>query len=180
MIGRGRLVARPWLFAQVAAALRGDPIPPEPSLAEQKQLLLEHYRLVVEQFGPEKGTILMRKLALPLCPRPRRVSGVSRRSPGRRGDAGRNSAHGGGVLSAMRWGRAACGIRRHRSLGLRSAGPVMLVFGNALRSSLTPASVTLVPHRLSNIKLVNPLRCSARRCWPLCRRDAIPEARSFP
>ena len=26
-------------------------------------MLLEHYRLVVEQFGPEKGTILMRKLA---------------------------------------------------------------------------------------------------------------------
>jgi tRNA-dihydrouridine synthase B len=26
-------------------------------------LLLDHYRLVVEQFGPQKGTILMRKLA---------------------------------------------------------------------------------------------------------------------
>ena len=62
MIGRAGL-ARPWLYAQAAAALRGEPIPPEPSLSEQKQLLLEHYRLVVEQYGPEKGTILIRKLA---------------------------------------------------------------------------------------------------------------------
>ncbi len=62
MIGRAGL-ARPWLFREVEAALGGRPIPPEPPLAEQKQLLLEHYRLVVEQFGPEKGTILMRRLA---------------------------------------------------------------------------------------------------------------------
>jgi len=62
MIGRAGL-ARPWLFREVKAALCGEPIPPEPSVAEQKELLLEHYRLVVEQFGVEKGTILMRKLA---------------------------------------------------------------------------------------------------------------------
>ena len=53
----------PWLFRQAAAALAAAPIPPEPTLAEQKQLLLDHYGLVVAQFGVEKGTILMRKLA---------------------------------------------------------------------------------------------------------------------
>jgi tRNA-dihydrouridine synthase B len=62
MIGRAAL-GRPWLFGQIEAALSGEPVPPEPALPEQKQLLLEHYRLVVEQFGPEKGTILMRKIA---------------------------------------------------------------------------------------------------------------------
>jgi len=62
MIGRAAL-GRPWLFAQAAAALRGEPVPPDPSPAEQKQLLLEHYRLVVEQFGPAKGTVLMRGFA---------------------------------------------------------------------------------------------------------------------
>jgi tRNA-dihydrouridine synthase B len=62
MIGRAAL-ARPWLFQQAAAALADQPIPPEPDLAQQKQLLLDHYQFVVEQFGPEKGTILMRKFA---------------------------------------------------------------------------------------------------------------------
>ena len=42
---------------------RGEPIPPDPTLAEQRQLLLDHYRLVVERFGPVKGTILMRGYA---------------------------------------------------------------------------------------------------------------------
>lgn len=59
MIGRAAL-GRPWLFRQVAAALRGEPIPPDPSLAQQRQLLLDHYRLVVARFGPAKGTVLMR------------------------------------------------------------------------------------------------------------------------
>ncbi len=59
MIGRAAL-SRPWLFSQVAAALRGQPIPPDPTPAQQRQLLLEHYRAVVERFGPAKGTILMR------------------------------------------------------------------------------------------------------------------------
>lgn len=62
MIGRAGL-GRPWLFAQAAAALRGEPIPPEPTPEEQRSLLLEHYRLVVAQCGPEKGTILMRRYA---------------------------------------------------------------------------------------------------------------------
>ena len=35
MIARASL-GRPWLFAQAAAALRGEPIPPEPTLDEQK------------------------------------------------------------------------------------------------------------------------------------------------
>ena len=62
MIGRAGL-NRPWLFRQAAAALAGEPIPPDPSPPEQKQLLMDHYRGVVEQFGPLKGTILMRKFA---------------------------------------------------------------------------------------------------------------------
>jgi tRNA-dihydrouridine synthase B len=62
MIARAAL-GRPWLFAQAAAALRGDPIPPDPSLAEQREIVERHFRLVVERFGPEKGTFLMRKFA---------------------------------------------------------------------------------------------------------------------
>ncbi|MGB0761636.1 MAG: tRNA-dihydrouridine synthase, partial [Rubripirellula sp.] len=62
MIARACL-GRPWLFAQAAAALRGEAIPPEPTLDEQREVMLNHYRLVVDRFGEEKGTILMRKYA---------------------------------------------------------------------------------------------------------------------
>ncbi len=62
MIARAAL-GRPWLFAQAAAALRGEPIPEEPTLAEQKACMLRHYDLVVERFGVQKGTHLMRKFA---------------------------------------------------------------------------------------------------------------------
>ena len=62
MIARACL-GRPWLFAQAEAALRGMPIPAEPTLDEQREVMLNHYRLVVERFGEEKGTVLMRKYA---------------------------------------------------------------------------------------------------------------------
>lgn len=62
MIARAAL-GRPWLFRQILAALRGQPVPPEPSLDEQRQVLLRHYRLVLERFGDQKGTMLMRKYA---------------------------------------------------------------------------------------------------------------------
>jgi tRNA-dihydrouridine synthase B len=62
MIARAAL-NRPWLFRQVQAALRGEPIPPEPTLAEQRRLMLHHYELVCQRFGPGKGTVLMRKYA---------------------------------------------------------------------------------------------------------------------
>lgn len=62
MIARAAL-GRPWLFAQAAAALRGQTIPPEPSLSVQRQCMLRHYDLVVERFGVQKGTHLMRKFA---------------------------------------------------------------------------------------------------------------------
>jgi len=62
MIARAAL-NRPWLFAQSCAALRGEPIPPDPTLSEERALLLNHYRLVCERFGDQKGTVLMRKFA---------------------------------------------------------------------------------------------------------------------
>lgn len=62
MIARACL-GRPWLFAQAAAALKGEPIPPDPTLEQQKACMLKHYELVVERFGEAKGTQLMRKYA---------------------------------------------------------------------------------------------------------------------
>lgn len=62
MIARASL-GRPWIFQQAAAAIRGEPIPPDPTGAEQAECMLRHYRKVVERFGAEKGTLLMRKYA---------------------------------------------------------------------------------------------------------------------
>ncbi|MGB1925165.1 MAG: tRNA dihydrouridine synthase DusB [Rubripirellula sp.] len=62
MIARACL-GRPWLFAQAAAALRGDTVPADPTMDEQRDVMLNHYRLVIDRFGEEKGTVLMRKYA---------------------------------------------------------------------------------------------------------------------
>ena len=62
MIARASL-GRPWLFRQVQAALRGEPIPPDPTIAEQKVAMLHHYDLVCKRFGDQKGTLLMQKFA---------------------------------------------------------------------------------------------------------------------
>jgi len=62
MIARACL-GRPWLFAQAHAALRGLPVPPDPTLEEQRQCMVLHYDRVVQRFGEKKGTLLMRKYA---------------------------------------------------------------------------------------------------------------------
>jgi tRNA-dihydrouridine synthase B len=62
MIARASL-AKPWLFRQAAAALRGAPIPADPTLTEERQLLLHHFELICRRFGEDKGCVLMRKYA---------------------------------------------------------------------------------------------------------------------
>jgi tRNA-dihydrouridine synthase B len=62
MIARASL-GKPWLFRQAAAALRGEPVPPDPTPDEERELLLHHYDLICRRFGEEKGTVLMRKYA---------------------------------------------------------------------------------------------------------------------
>jgi tRNA-dihydrouridine synthase B len=62
MIARACL-GRPWIFRQIQAALKGESVPADPTLEEQRQCLLHHYRLVISRFGESKGTTLMRKFA---------------------------------------------------------------------------------------------------------------------
>lgn len=62
MIARASL-NKPWLFAQAAAALRGEPVPPDPTLEEERTLLLKHFDLVRQRFGDKKASVLMRKFA---------------------------------------------------------------------------------------------------------------------
>jgi nifR3 family TIM-barrel protein len=60
MIGRG-CYGRPWFPAQVAHFLRTGQRLPEPSLSQQKQIMVAHYRGVLEHFGTEAGVRLSRK-----------------------------------------------------------------------------------------------------------------------
>lgn len=62
MIARASL-NKPWLFAQAAAALRGETPQPDPTLEEERALMLRHFDLVVQRFGEMQGSVLMRKYA---------------------------------------------------------------------------------------------------------------------
>ena len=60
MIGRGAY-GRPWLLAQVIAALRGDGARPDPSLDEQLATMLEQYEDMLSLYGRQTGVNLARK-----------------------------------------------------------------------------------------------------------------------
>jgi len=60
MVGRG-CYGRPWFPAQVAHFLRTGERLPDPDLATQKDILLEHYRAILAHFGTEPGLRLARK-----------------------------------------------------------------------------------------------------------------------
>ncbi len=60
MIGRGAY-GRPWLIAQVMAALTGCPVPADPGLAEQHALVREHHAMMLDLYGPVIGINLARK-----------------------------------------------------------------------------------------------------------------------
>lgn len=60
MVGRG-CYGRPWFPAQVAAFLRTGQRLPDPALAVQKAILLDHYHAMLAHFGTQPGLRLGRK-----------------------------------------------------------------------------------------------------------------------
>ncbi|WP_080796603.1 tRNA dihydrouridine synthase DusB [Corynebacterium pacaense] len=60
VVGRGCL-GRPWLFAELSAALRGTPVPSEPTLGEVTRIILRHAELLVRHDGEVKGIRDLRK-----------------------------------------------------------------------------------------------------------------------
>ncbi len=60
MVGRGAY-GRPWLLAQVMAALEGREVPQAPPLDAQLALILEHYDAMLSLYGSHNGVGIARK-----------------------------------------------------------------------------------------------------------------------
>ena len=60
VVGRGCL-GRPWLFAQLDAALNGRPVPPEPTLGEVADVMRRHAAMLCDLLGAEPGARDFRK-----------------------------------------------------------------------------------------------------------------------
>lgn len=62
-VARGA-IGNPWIFRRAAALAAGEPLPPPPSLHEQRDVIAEHYRLAEEIYGPEPCCRQMRKFGI--------------------------------------------------------------------------------------------------------------------
>ena len=74
-VARGA-IGNPWIFAQARALLAGAPLPPPPSVFEQRAVLREHWALAVELHGEAVAGRSMRKFAIKYArvhPEPRAV-----------------------------------------------------------------------------------------------------------
>ncbi|MGL4943193.1 MAG: tRNA dihydrouridine synthase [Thermoguttaceae bacterium] len=58
-LARG-VIGNPWLFERVVARLRGEPIPPPPTLAAQRELIAYHFDLAEKLYGEHRATTTMR------------------------------------------------------------------------------------------------------------------------
>jgi nifR3 family TIM-barrel protein len=62
-IARGA-IGNPFIFREVRALLEGLPVPPPPSIAEQREAIEAHLRLTAEETGPERAGVVLRKTCI--------------------------------------------------------------------------------------------------------------------
>ncbi len=60
VVGRG-CQGRPWLFTELGAVFAGEPLPPPPSLAVIRNLMIRHATLLAEEMGEHRGIRDFRK-----------------------------------------------------------------------------------------------------------------------
>lgn len=57
-------IGNPWIFREAKALWEGTPLPSPPTLAEQRAVILDHYRMTVDLYGMERGVRQMRKFCI--------------------------------------------------------------------------------------------------------------------
>jgi nifR3 family TIM-barrel protein len=62
-VARGA-IGNPWIFAQARALAASQPLPPPPSLFEQREVILDHYRLAEELYEGKRCGTMMRKFGI--------------------------------------------------------------------------------------------------------------------
>ncbi len=62
-VARGA-IGNPWIFSQARALAQGLPLPPPPTVTEQRDTLAEHYRLAEVVYGPANCGRPMRKFGI--------------------------------------------------------------------------------------------------------------------
>ncbi|WP_425617848.1 tRNA dihydrouridine synthase [Anatilimnocola sp. NA78] len=62
-VARG-CIGNPWIFSQCRALAAGQPLPPPPTLFEQRDVLREHFVLAEQLYGPQRAGPQMRKFGI--------------------------------------------------------------------------------------------------------------------
>lgn len=62
-VARG-CIGNPWIFKQARAIFENKPLPPPPSLFEQREVILEHFRLAETLYGRDRAGVPMRKFGI--------------------------------------------------------------------------------------------------------------------
>lgn len=62
-VARGA-IGNPWIFQQTRALAKGVPLPEPPTLFQQRDIILEHYRLAEELYGVDRVGPMMRKFGI--------------------------------------------------------------------------------------------------------------------
>ena len=62
-IARGA-IGNPWIFSDLRELAAGRPLPPPPTLAEQRTVIEEHFALAVELYGENRAAFNMKKFCI--------------------------------------------------------------------------------------------------------------------
>ena len=62
-VARG-CIGNPWIFEQTRAIFEGKPLPAPPSDHQQREVMLDHFRLAELLYGPERAGVPMRKFGI--------------------------------------------------------------------------------------------------------------------
>ena len=67
-IARGA-IGNPWIFRDLRALLGGEPKPPEPDVAEQAEVILRHFEMILSDYDQRKAIGHFRKFCVGYCRR---------------------------------------------------------------------------------------------------------------